>query len=97
MTMKHRSIIGTVSNPSRLARRVDVPTALIMIGTAAVGAYVGFQIGGPEGAAAGALVGLFVGAVATLTVESLRVVLHKDGRVEVELKFRDFGLLEALS
>jgi len=83
-----KEIIGHVDNPEHLEKQVDIPTAVIIIGAAAMGTYVGFQIGGPVGAAVGALVGAFVGALAACVIKRFRVRINAKGDVEVEYETR---------
>lgn len=71
-----RKVLGKVSNSDGITKKVDVPSAMLIIGGAAIGTYVGFQIGGPVGAAVGALAAGFI--------KKLRVNLKRDGTVEVE-------------
>lgn len=46
-------MLGQVENKSQLQKEVSVSTALLVLGSSAVGAYVGLRIGGPVGAAVG--------------------------------------------
>jgi outer membrane lipoprotein SlyB len=78
--------LGTVTNTLSAYREVTVPSVTIVLGAAAVGAWVGFAIGGSHGAAAGALVGAFVGGFAVGYIKKLRVRLYPDGSVEVEIE-----------
>jgi len=75
--------LGEVSNPASIVRSVDVPRATIIMGSSAIGAFVGTKIGGPLGTAVGAIVGSHVGALALGQVESLKVSINGFGVVEV--------------
>jgi len=72
----------------QLSKEVSVPTAMLVLGGSAVGAYIGFRIGGGVGAAVGTLVGAFVGALAAGLIKNFKVKLHKDGWVEVSYDTR---------
>lgn len=81
-------VIGTVENPEHRSITINIPAVVLIVGSGAVGGYVGWRIGGATGAAVGALVGSFVGALAAGYIRRLRVTLHSDGRVEVEFETR---------
>ena len=76
--------VGTVNNPTGEKREVSIPVATLILGGALVGTYVGIQIGGGPGAAVGALVGAFVGSFAAGYIKNFKVIMHPDGKVEVE-------------
>lgn len=76
--------LGTVDNPDQVKREVSVPGAVLILGGAIVGTYVGTQLGAAAGAAVGALVGAFVGALAAGYIKRFKVILHPDGKVEIE-------------
>jgi hypothetical protein len=76
--------LGSVPNPGGRGVEINVWPPLVILGSSAVAAYVGWRIGGPQGAAVGALVGAFVGALAAGLIRKFRVVLHPNGKVEVE-------------
>lgn len=78
--------LGQVNNPANLIYSIDVPKATIILGAAAIGAFVGTKIGGPFGTAVGALVGSHVGALALGQVESLKVSINGFGMVEVDYR-----------
>lgn len=78
-----RKTLGQVKNPASVARSIDVPQAIIVLGAGAIGAFVGTQIGGPLGAAVGAIVGGNLGKLALGQVRSLKVSLNRFGTVEV--------------
>lgn len=80
--------VGSVSNPEGIRREVSVPGAALVLGGAAIGTYVGLNIGGSVGAAVGALVGAFIGALAAGYIKRLKVILHPNGKVEVEYETR---------
>jgi outer membrane lipoprotein SlyB len=75
--------LGQVNNPASIVRSIDVPKATIIMGSAAIGAFVGTKIGGPFGTAVGAIVGSHVGALALGQVESLKISVNGFGMVEV--------------
>lgn len=80
--------LGKVENLEGISREVSISGVTLILGGAAIGAYVGVQIGGGVGAAVGALVGAFVGALAAGYIKRLKVILHRDGSVEVEYETR---------
>lgn len=80
--------LGAVYNPGYISREVTVPGATLVLGGAVAGAYVGLKIGGPVGAAVGTLVGAFVGALAAGYIKRFKVILHPNGKVEVEYETR---------
>lgn len=83
-----REYLGSIDNPSEQPQSINIPGAILVLGGAAVGTYVGVQIGGGIGAVVGALVGGFVGALAAGFIKNFRVVIHPDGRIEVEYETR---------
>jgi hypothetical protein len=80
--------IGSVENPTGVERVVSIPGAILVLGAAAVAAYIGFKIGGPVGSAVGTLVGAFVGALGAGYIKRFKVILHGDGTIEVEYETR---------
>ena len=81
-------MLGQIENNSSLEKEVPVPTAILILGSAAVGAYVGLKIGNAIGAAVGALVGAFVGSLAAGLIKNFMVKLHKNGYIEVKYETR---------
>ncbi|BAY39583.1 hypothetical protein NIES2111_39590 [Nostoc sp. NIES-2111] len=82
-----RQTIGQVSNPANIIRSVDVPKATLILGTSAIGAFVGTKIGGPLGTTVGTLVGSHVGHLALGRMESLKVTVNGFGAVEVVYRY----------
>lgn len=66
---------------------VDVPRSTIILGAAAIGAFVGHQIGGGYGAAAGAVVGASVGVIATQKVKRMIIRIDRNGRITIDYEF----------
>lgn len=81
------SIIGQVSNPASIIRRLDIPTTTIVLGSGAIGAFVGTKIGGPFGTAVGALVGSHIGTQAVGQIKSLKVSVNGYGSVEIQYQY----------
>ena len=80
--------LGAVQNPEGVEKTVSIPGATLILGGALIGTYIGVQIGGPVGAAVGALVGTFVGAMAAGYIKNFKVILHKNGTVEIVYETR---------
>jgi uncharacterized protein YcfJ len=87
MAYAHKTL-GNVENPEGLDKQVSIPGATLVLGGALVGAYIGLQIGGGVGAAIGALVGAFIGAFAAGYIKRFKVILHPNGKVDVEYETR---------
>lgn len=85
---EHTAELGSVSNPTGIAKHVTIPGVLLIFGASGVGTYVGFRIGGEVGAAVGALVGAFVGTLAAGYIKEFEVILHASGRIEVRYSTR---------
>lgn len=83
-----KEYLGRIGNPPGEMMTIDVPGAILVLGSAAAGTYVGVQVGGGMGAVVGGLVGGFVGALAAGFIKNFRVVIHPDGRIEVEYETR---------
>ncbi|EHH2484559.1 hypothetical protein J7X22_004673 [Vibrio parahaemolyticus] len=81
-------VLGSVNNTSGENKEVTVPGMTLILGGAAVGTYVGLKIGGPMGAAVGSMVGAFIGALAAGYIKNFKVIIHPDGKVEVEYETR---------
>lgn len=60
---------------------------MVILGSGAVGAWVGYRLGGPQGAAAGALVATVVASIAVLVVRKLRVRVRPGGEIAVEVEW----------
>lgn len=82
------AILGTVANPQYLEREVSIPSVVLILEGSVIGTYIGFKIGGGVGAAVGVLVGAFVGALAAGYIKRFKVILHRNGSVEVEYETR---------
>ena len=67
-------------------QEVTIPKAVLLLGCAAAGTYVGFQVGGPYGAAIGALVGTFIGGFAAGFIRKCKIIIKPDGEVQVKFK-----------
>jgi hypothetical protein len=78
--------IGNISNPAHIVRNIDVPRATIILGSSAIGAFVGTKLGGPLGTAVGTLVGSYVGSLALGEIESLRVEVNGFGVVTINYR-----------
>lgn len=76
--------LGNVGYSESARREFSIPRAVLIAGCGAVGAYVGFRIGGGHGAAIGAIVGTFMGAFAAGCIRSLKVIVHPSGKFEAE-------------
>ncbi|KYN82639.1 hypothetical protein ATY37_20630 [Vibrio cidicii] len=87
MTTKSKTI-GSVENPTNERKEVSVSTAILILGSAAVGTYIGVQLGGPFGAAVGALVGAFIGTLAAGMIKNFKVKINPSGDVEVQYDTR---------
>lgn len=79
----NNKMIGKVDNPDRIDKTVTVSKMVLILGAAAVSAYVGFNIGGAVGAAVGALIGAFIGTLASGLIKLFKVHLHPNGLVEI--------------
>lgn len=79
----NNKMIGKVDNPDRIDKTVTVSKMILILGSAAVIAYVGFNIGGPVGAAVGLLIGFFVGSLSAGLIKLFKVHLHPKGVVEI--------------
>jgi len=86
--MGYAKTLGRVNNDMVEKKVVNVGSATLIIGGSAVGAYIGFKLGGPQGALVGALVCSFVGALAAGYIKKLKVIWHPDGKVEVDVETR---------
>lgn len=80
--------LGTVQNPEEIETTVSIPGAMLILGGALIGTYIGVKIGSTVGAAVGALVGAFVGALAAGYIKNFKVLLHKNGSVEITYETR---------
>lgn len=81
----NRQIVGNVENRDLERRDLEI-TAVIVLGTAAIGAFIGGMIAGPAGIAIGALVGAFIGALGATVyrITYCKVVWYGHGEVEVQ-------------
>lgn len=66
---------------------LDVPRMTVILGGAAVGAWVGYQLGGPQGSAVAACVGTVIASVAALAVKRVRVRFTPKGEVIVDIEW----------
>jgi hypothetical protein len=84
--MTQTLVAGRITSLSAHAP-IDVPRALVILGSSAVGAYIGFRLGGPQGAAVGALVAATVASIAVLVVRRVRVRVNAKGEIIVEVEW----------
>ncbi len=84
--MTQTLVAGTIRSLPRHAP-IDVPRAAMVLGAASVGAFVGFQLGGPHGAAAGAMVASVVASIAVLAIRRMRLTVHPGGKIMVEIEW----------
>lgn len=66
---------------SPIGQRIAIPQAIVILGSAAVGAFVGAQLGGPQGAVVGTLVAAFVGALAAGAIRDVEIGVGRFGAV----------------
>ncbi len=79
--------MGNFENENGELRELSIDKTLIILGSAAVGAYIGLKIGSAQGCLIGALAGTFLSSIAIGLVKKFKVVHHPNGKLEFECQF----------
>lgn len=88
MSMEEWNNFGRIDGYTGQRIKVKVRNAIIILGSAAIGAYVGNAIGGPIGAAVGALVGTLIGTLIVNAdrIKNIKSRLNPDGGIDIKFK-----------
>ncbi|MBD2195477.1 MULTISPECIES: hypothetical protein [Calothrix] len=87
--------LGFVDNFGGSVITIDIPTATLTLGSAAIGAYVGSVVGGPAGTAIGAVVGASVGRIAAAgPLEYCRITILGNRQMEAAFSYSPHLLTE---
>ena len=76
--------LGRVTNTEHIDTVVAVPGASLVLGSTAIGTYVGLVIGGEIGAAVGGLASTAVANLAWGEIHTLAVELNRHGQVNLK-------------
>jgi hypothetical protein len=87
--------LGFVPNFGGSVITIDIPAAILTLGSSAIGTYVGLVVGGPAGAGVGAIIGTVVGKIACAgQLEYCRITILGNGQMEAAYSYSPHLLTE---